>query len=50
MVASAGCCQATSIKCGFFVVGMIVGFAASVYLIVKRYGIVPDQNNDREGQ
>ena len=29
---------------------MIVGFAASVYLIVKRYGIVPDQSNDREGQ
>ena len=33
-----------------FVVGMIVGFAASVYLIVKRYGGVPNQNNDREGQ
>jgi len=33
-----------------FVVGMIVGFAASGYLIVKRYGVVPNQNNDREGQ
>lgn len=33
-----------------FVVGMVVGLAASVYLIVKRYGTVPEQNNDREGQ
>ncbi|MDO4412034.1 hypothetical protein [Cutibacterium sp.] len=33
-----------------FAVGMIVGLAASVYLIVKRYGSVPEQNNDREGQ
>ena len=33
-----------------FVVGMIVGLAASVYLIVKRYGVVPDPNDDQEGQ
>ncbi|MSS45417.1 hypothetical protein FYJ43_05055 [Cutibacterium sp. WCA-380-WT-3A] len=33
-----------------FVVGMIIGLVASVYLIVKRYGVVPDQNDDREGQ